>query len=112
MNRSFDFASPDQCVERRSQTTVPQQALFALNSDFTAEQARSLLSLPEIKATLSTEFRVNALYRRVFGRLPRSFELIAARRFLESDHSGAVTLARWETFAQALLATNEVVFLD
>ena len=110
--RSFDFASPDQCVERRSQTTVPQQALFALNSDFTAEQARSLLSLPEIKATLSTEFRVNALYRRVFGRLPRSFELIAARRFLESDHSGAVTLARWETFAQALLATNEVVFLD
>src|SRR5204862_4749957 len=32
MYRAFDFAVPDQCAERRPRTTVPQQALFALNS--------------------------------------------------------------------------------
>ena len=38
--RAFDFAVPDQSVERRPMTTVPQQALFGLNSPFMAEQAR------------------------------------------------------------------------
>src|SRR5262249_42880912 len=38
MFRAFDFAVPDQCVERRPRTTVPQQALFALNSPFVIEQ--------------------------------------------------------------------------
>jgi hypothetical protein len=40
--RAFDFASPDQSAERRPQTTVPQQALFGLNSPFVLEQARAL----------------------------------------------------------------------
>ncbi|MFM2095606.1 MAG: hypothetical protein RIS70_2730, partial [Planctomycetota bacterium] len=42
MFRAFDFPIPDQSIERRPQTTVPQQALFALNSPFLVEQARTL----------------------------------------------------------------------
>ena len=45
--RSFDFAMPDQCVERRPKTTVPQQALFAMNSPFVMEQARALAELSQ-----------------------------------------------------------------
>lgn len=36
--RTFDFASPDVSVAQRPQTTIPQQALFALNSPFLVAQ--------------------------------------------------------------------------
>ena len=39
--RVFDMASPDTHSPRRFQTTVPQQALFLLNSPFVQEQATS-----------------------------------------------------------------------
>ncbi len=42
--RMFDFANPDLHVPQRSETTVPQQALFALNHPFVAAQARRLAS--------------------------------------------------------------------
>src|SRR5205085_6957806 len=67
--RTFDFASPDATSPQRYQTTVPQQALFLLNSPFVLEQARKLMSLPEI-ATASQEERVGRLYRRIYGRTP------------------------------------------
>ncbi len=40
MLSAFDFASPDQHAPMRHVTTVPQQALFLLNSPFVAEQAQ------------------------------------------------------------------------
>ncbi len=40
--RSFDFANPDLHIPQRSETTVPQQALFELNHDFAASMARAL----------------------------------------------------------------------
>ena len=38
----FDFPSPDQHAPMRFTTTVPQQALFLLNSAFVAEQSKNL----------------------------------------------------------------------
>jgi mono/diheme cytochrome c family protein len=38
--RTFDFASPDATSPQRHTTTVPQQALFLMNSPFVIEQAR------------------------------------------------------------------------
>ena len=48
--RAFDFASPDQSAERRPRTTVPQQALFSMNSPFVIEQAKALAARPEVAA--------------------------------------------------------------
>ncbi len=42
--RVFDFANPDLHIPVRSETTVPQQALFALNHPFVAQQARARCS--------------------------------------------------------------------
>ena len=42
--RTFDFAVPDATSPRRFVTTVPQQALFLMNSPFLHEQARRLSS--------------------------------------------------------------------
>src|SRR5207248_7314315 len=79
--RAFDFASPDQSAERRPQTTVPQQALFAMNAPFVLEQARALAARPEVTAAAG-EGRVTALYRRVLVRDPEPDEVLAALRFV------------------------------
>jgi cytochrome c553 len=80
--KTFDFASPDATSARRFQTTVPQQALFFLNSPLAAEQARALASLPELKRLPDDAARVRALYLRLFGRVPTADEAALAAKFL------------------------------
>ena len=115
MYRAFDFAIPDQCVERRPRTTVPQQALFALNSAFVMEQARALVALPEIADVKKPAQRVDALFRCVLGRKPTKQQTESALRFIENATADPQTkngLTPWEQFAQVLLATNELLFVD
>lgn len=110
--RTFDFAAPDQCVERRPSTTVPQQALFALNAPFVLEQARALASLPEVVAAEDPGARVAALFRRVLGREPSVDEIRDAVRFVEVPTGGDAPAGPWELLAQMLMISNEAVFLD
>lgn len=70
--RSFDFASPDTHTPQRFQTTVPQQALYLMNSPFAAEQARALAK--RVEPVTSPEGKVQALYRIVFARNPTKDE--------------------------------------
>src|SRR5687767_5055675 len=46
MFRTFDFASPDATSPQRFHTSVPQQALFMMNSPFVSEQAKKLADRP------------------------------------------------------------------
>jgi hypothetical protein len=116
--RAFDFASPDLSSERRSRTTVPQQALFSMNAPLVIEQARALAARPEITAGTSTEAKISALYRRVFARPPDRAELAAALRFLSTDQSTQNTsqtrsqITPIEQLSQVLLVSNELMFVD
>lgn len=111
--RSFDFAIPDQCVERRPRTTVPQQALFSLNSPFVLEQARAVADAVASVAGNDSEARVADLYRRVFGRDPRPAEVGGALRYVDSASADAPEqMTAWAQLAQILMVSNEAVFLD
>ncbi len=113
--RAFDFAAPDQCVERRPRTTVPQQALFGMNSAFVMEQARALVARPEITGENKPARKVDAIFGRVLGRRPTKHETTAALQFIEAAKADAQPengLTPWEQFAQVLLISNEAVFLD
>jgi hypothetical protein len=68
--RTFDVASPDTHSPERHLTTVPQQALFLMNSTFMAEQARSLAGRLQALAAERKEERIEWLYRLLFGRSP------------------------------------------
>jgi hypothetical protein len=81
--RVFDFASPDVSTPMRSQTTVPQQALFGMNSPFAIDQARALAARPDVAQASGTPERIQALYRLVYARLPEPEELAAGARFLD-----------------------------
>jgi mono/diheme cytochrome c family protein len=86
--RTFDFASPDASSPQRFRTTVPQQALFLLNSPFAAEQARFLARRPEVAKKPDDAARVRTLYRLLFHRAPDADEMAVALRFVKSA-SGA-----------------------
>src|SRR5207247_1426896 len=81
---SFDFANPASHSPQRHTTTVPQQALFMMNSSFLLEQARRLAARPEVQAYPATDDRIQALYRTVFGRPASDRERGFGRRFVES----------------------------
>lgn len=115
MFRAFDFPVPDQCLERRPRTTVPQQALFAMNSPFVLEQARALAAQPAIVDTAQPAQRVDALFLRVLGRHPTSSEAASCQRFIQDASTEPLPengLTGWEQLAQVLLISNEAVFVD
>ncbi len=116
MFRAFDFASPDASAERRPRTTVPQQALFAMNSPFVFEQIRALRQQAEAAARGNVEHCVEFLYRRILSREPARPELDRALRFISEAKADppakGETLSPVEQFAQVLLMTNELMFVD
>ena len=115
--RAFDFASPDSSAERRPQTTVPQQALFGLNSPFVFEQCRSLVARLERQGLASPGERITWLYEQVFQRPPSAEERQDAVQFIAAPAAGEGTapetpLERWEQLAQVLLLSSELQFVD
>ena len=110
--RAFDFATPDQSVERRVRTMGPQQALFALNSDFMITQARALAARPELANATDSSERLVALYRLVYQRDPLADEMKLAAEFLGQPADGASKLSVWEQLAQVLLSSNELMYVD
>jgi mono/diheme cytochrome c family protein len=116
MFRTFDFASPDTSSPQRYTTTVPQQALFLMNSPFVVEQAKRLAARPEIAREADAAKRVERLYRLCYGRAPEAEELSLGLRFVQAnDQENAKTpnsLSRWERYAQVLLLSNEFAFVD
>jgi hypothetical protein len=82
--RTFDFASPDTSSAQRYHTTVPQQALFMMNSPFVVEQAQQLDRLPALQAIHDDEGRIRQLYMRLFSRAPTPAELALGLNYLHS----------------------------
>ena len=86
---AFDFASPDQHAPMRYVTTVPQQALFFLNSPFVAEQARALAARPEVAAAPTASEKIRNLYRVIFAREPEKSEMEASLKFVSQGAEAA-----------------------
>jgi len=72
---TFDFASPDMPTGKRYETTVPQQALFLMNSPLVIEQVRNVVERKEFKAQKTDEDRIRYLYELFFQRLPLQEEI-------------------------------------
>ena len=72
---NFDFANPDMPNGKRHDTTVPQQALFFMNSPLVMEQARRIVGKPGFQAQTNSQERVKFLYEEIFQRQPQSVEL-------------------------------------
>ena len=111
MLRIFDFPDANVSAATRTETTVPQQQLFVLNSDFIIEQAKAFAKQVTGEHDELSE-QVNFAYRLAFGRLPSEGELKLAEAYLGAEKEKDDKLSRWEQYCQALLASNELMYLD
>lgn len=72
---NFDFANPDMVNGVRHETSVPQQALFLMNSPVVIEQAKKLVAEERfLKATNSAD-KIEFLYTRIYQRQPKPEEI-------------------------------------
>ncbi len=141
MLNTFDFANPDMSTGERILTTVPQQALFMMNSPFLVEQVKNILARPEFPANAPDAEKVKFIFRTAFQRAPRPEELKLAEQFLGSEAPAGKTsetasialgqadaleaklrkkspvtpiqpLTPLERYTQIILLTNELIFLN
>jgi hypothetical protein len=82
MMNHFDFANPALPLGKRHETTVPQQALFMMNSPLMVDVARKLLVRPEMGQAQDDSQRVHALYWMIFQRPPKPEEIKLGLGFL------------------------------
>jgi cytochrome c553 len=82
--RTFDFASPDLMNPQRSTTSVPQQALYMMNSPFVIAQAEALTEAPDFSSTSPEERQVQMLYLRVLSRKATPAEVAAAIGYVKA----------------------------
>jgi hypothetical protein len=109
MLRINDFPEASAHSPARPETSTPLQMLFALNSSFLQQQADGLGQRVQEASSCDLQERVRRAYSFAYQRLPTPKELTLAARFFEAREEDA---AAWSEYAQALLASNEMLFLD
>jgi len=97
--RVFDFANPDLHTPQRSETTVPQQALFALNHPLTADLARAAVVRANPSGTADSAANIRGLYRVIYQREPTESQLARALAFLSAEVQEPSAKPRVESFA-------------
>ncbi len=102
----FDYPDPNVHSGRRSNTTTSLQKLFALNSPLALDLARELARRLSREADSDAE-RVRLAYRILFFREPGEQEEALALDFLQSNPEDG-----WDLYAQALMSSNEALYID
>src|SRR5262249_52449408 len=108
----FDFPDPNAHADRRLETTTSLQKLFVLNSPSMMAAASHLAERlkTEVAADDSADRRrIDRAYRVLYARPLTEKEVNLGLAFLAE---GGDRAARWRQYAHALLAANEVMFLD
>ena len=100
----FDFPNPNLSAEKRTTTATPLQQLFFLNSEFLTARAKALEL--RLRTAQSAEERIKQAYRIVFGRDATAEELRLGREYTAGGGSA------WLSYAQVLLSSNELVFVN
>lgn len=109
MLRIHDVPDPASHSPARMETITPLQSLFALNGPFIQRQADALAVRLGAEAGENFENRVQLVYALLFQRAPNARETSLAARFFAGRETDT---AAWSQYCQALLASNEFLFLD
>ncbi|MEW5975669.1 MAG: PSD1 and planctomycete cytochrome C domain-containing protein [Acidobacteriota bacterium] len=100
----FDFPNPMTTSDQRIQTSTPLQQLFFLNSRFVQDEAQELAA--RVEPAGDDRARIREAYRLLFQRPPDAQELRLGLRYLASSKEA------WPRYAQALLSSNELLFVE
>ncbi|MGC1272822.1 MAG: PSD1 and planctomycete cytochrome C domain-containing protein [Planctomycetaceae bacterium] len=116
----FNGADPSLSTAMRASSTLPQQGLFLFNNEMVHKQAAGFAQ-QLIETTPKEASRFCQAYLSVFARPPSASELSRATEFLEryeealaAEGIAAETreLEAWSALARALVASNELMYVD
>jgi hypothetical protein len=114
----FDFADPDQVVGTRTQTVVPTQTLYLLNSPAIREAARTLAEVTIKDSALNDDGRISKIILTALSRPAEERDRQQARQFI-SGFQGEVAklggesdslLEAWTRYCQAILVSSEFLY--
>jgi hypothetical protein len=112
MLMQFDYPDANVHAENRSITTTAMQKLFALNSPFVLDCAKSLANrISEGRASSSPQTantQIRNTYRALFAREPDAAELKMGLDYVKTGEQSE----RWPEYAHALLISNEMMYVD
>jgi hypothetical protein len=108
---TFDGADPNSSTAERPVTTTPLQALFAMNDNFVHELAERFADrlLSECQ---DSHGRIQRAYDLSYGRKPSRDEMQSGLNYLHEMRSKLAEKKCWTSFARALMASNEFIFVD
>ncbi len=127
MLRLFDYPDPNVTADKRTDTTVPLQQLFTLNSEYMAQEAKAFAARLNTNPQEDDASRIRRAYLLAYNRPPSAQEVALGWRFLNPPPAptarvrtvalnppadNPVRLSRWEQYAQALLSANEFMYID
>ena len=95
---TFDYVNTSSPLGVRPTTTVAPQALVLLNGRFVQRQAMALAERVSAGIGLTTETKVERLYRLALGRSARKHEMKAAIAFLDRQHAELAKVQSMTTF--------------
>lgn len=127
----FDGPDTNSSVEKRTNATVPLQALYLLNSPELQTYAAGFSERIQA-AEANDESRIHWAWRQAFQRLPSPTELLQATDYLKRYRNMATTTAAvavstpentaavnqaeamdvWKSFAKLLMISNEFLYMD
>ena len=110
MLMQFDYPDPNVHAAKRSATTTAIQKLFVMNNRFMVEQAKRLAKRVTGNSSDASAEQVQSIYDILYNRKPSAAELDLALGFLQLPAESRLT--RWEQYSHALLAANEMSFID
>jgi hypothetical protein len=108
MLRLHDFPDPLAHSPGREPTTTAVQQLFVLNSPLLQTQAKALAERIQAERPNGVPSQIQRAYRLLFGRGATEAELQLGSEFLGKTPTPEI----WQQYAQALLASNEFLFVD
>jgi hypothetical protein len=104
--RLHDFPDPVTHSPARIPTTTPLQQLFTLNSPLMIEQSLAMARRLSMECPESVA-RVERAYLLLFGRQPNPGEIRLALEYVGSGEESV-----WQRYCQALMGSNEFLFID
>ena len=117
--QTFEFPTPSLVTGRRATTTVPPQMLLLMNSQLVSQCGRAMAVGLRQRMPHTAADRIRLAYETAFGRPPEERELQRTREFLDQFEATLVDvdsqerqIRSWQAFCQALMLSNEFVYVD
>ena len=105
----FDFPDPGTVNGNRADSTIAPQALYLMNSPLVLRATESMAEALLKEGDLTNAQRVQRLYAQVFNRRPTVKETQRAVVFI--NNFAQDRLASWQALSQALVSSNEFLYL-